>query len=209
MSEPLGPGGVQPPSTRNLWLVVGAVAVASVAGAATIALRSHPAAPADVPVAAALDKNESIVTDAKPAAPVVPKALPKPAPAAKAPAAERVATAAPKCANCGVVESVQPVTRKGDASGVGAVAGGVIGAVAGNQVGKGDGRKAMTVLGAIGGGLAGHEIEKRKNSVTVQQVKVRMDDGSIRTVEQAEAPKVGERVQLEGNALKPAPAGRG
>jgi outer membrane lipoprotein SlyB len=204
MSETLSNGAVPPSSTRNLWLIGGALAIAGVAGAATMVMRAGPATGTTPAPTESLAQGESVVTE-KPAAPVA-KAPAKPV-AARSPA-EKVA-AAPACANCGVVESVKAVTRKGDASGVGAVAGGVIGAVAGNQVGKGDGRKAMTVIGAIGGGLAGHEIEKRKNSVTVHEVRVKMDDGSVRTVEQAEAPKVGERVQIDGKSLKPAPAANG
>ncbi len=115
----------------------------------------------------------------------------------------------PACASCGVVESVRAVTRKGEGSGVGAVAGGVIGAVIGNQIGKGNGRTAATVLGAVGGGVAGNEIEKRSKSTTVHEVRVRMDDGSVRTLQQAQPPKVGDRVQVEGSTLRPAPATRG
>ena len=209
MSQSLPPGAVPAASSRNLWLIGGALAIASVAGAATMALRTGPA-PSATPPAESLAKGESIVAD-KPAAlaevpPPSVAAAPKPAAAKPAPAR---AAKAPVCADCGVVESVKAVTRKGEVSGVGAVAGGVIGAVAGNQVGKGDGRKAMTVIGAVGGGLAGHEIEKRKNSTTVHEVRVRMDDGTVRTIEQAQAPQVGARVQLDGKTLKPAPAARG
>src|SRR5574337_391175 len=39
----------------------------------------------------------------------------------------------------------------------GAVAGGVLG----NQVGKGDGRKAATVAGAVAGGVVGNQVGKR------------------------------------------------
>ena len=44
-----------------------------------------------------------------------------------------------------------------------AVAGGVVGAIAGKQVGGGRGRNVMSVLGAVGGAFAGNAIEK-KNS---------------------------------------------
>jgi outer membrane lipoprotein SlyB len=104
-----------------------------------------------------------------------------------------------------VVESVRTITKKGEASGVGAVAGGVLGAAVGNQMGKGNGRTAMTVLGAVGGGVAGNEVEKRTKSTTVHEVRVRMDDGSVRTIEQAGAAQAGERVLIEGNKLRPLP----
>lgn len=48
----------------------------------------------------------------------------------------RTAVQAPLCATCGRVESVQAVQQAAPATGVGAVAGGVLGAVVGNQVGK-------------------------------------------------------------------------
>ena len=69
------------------------------------------------------------------------------------------------------------------------VAGGVLGAVVGNQIGKGSGRTLATVLGAVGGGIAGNSIEKNMKKETVYQVQVRMEDGSIRSVNQATAPR--------------------
>jgi len=41
------------------------------------------------------------------------------------------------------------------------VAGAVIGGLLGNQVGKGDGRKAATAAGAVAGGVIGNQIDKR------------------------------------------------
>jgi outer membrane lipoprotein SlyB len=134
------------------------------------------------------------------------KPAPKAAPArtlatpSKAPTTERVAAA--PCTNCGVVESVVAVKQKGEASGVGAVGGAVVGGLLGSAVGKGDGRKVATVLGAVGGGLAGNEIEKNHKATTVYQVKVRMHDGTVRTLTQSTAPTVGQKVTLEGSQLK-------
>jgi outer membrane lipoprotein SlyB len=122
--------------------------------------------------------------------------------AAASPAAPEHRAAAPACATCGVVESVAPFKQKGEGSGVGAVAGGVLGGVVGHQVGGGNGRKAMTVLGAIGGGLAGNEIEKRQRSTTLYSVKVRMEDGSLRSVTQQTAPTVGEKVTVDGSQIR-------
>jgi outer membrane lipoprotein SlyB len=171
---------------------------------------------------ASLASNESLVERnpapaaiaAPPAAlpvPVQPAALPRTPD--KAIAGERLAQAVPPaarvpapCRHCGVVESVRAVKKKGEGTGVGAVAGGVVGGVVGNQFGHGNGRAAMTVLGAVGGGLAGHEIEKRSRSVTVYDVQVRMDDGSLRKFEQATAPAVGARVTVDGNKLRLAAA---
>ena len=108
------------------------------------------------------------------------------------------------CANCGTVASVTPIQRDGAASGGGAIAGGVLGAVVGNQVGGGNGKTVATILGAVGGGYAGNTVEKKMRKETVYLVRVRMEDGSTRTIEQASAASVGAKVTLEGNSLQPA-----
>ncbi|MFZ5519945.1 MAG: glycine zipper 2TM domain-containing protein [Pseudomonadota bacterium] len=110
--------------------------------------------------------------------------------------------AAARCSSCGTVESVRAVQVAGQGTGLGAVAGGVVGGVVGNQFGKGSGNTAMTVLGAVGGGYAGHQIEKRARSQTVYQVRVRMSDGSLRTVQSSTAWSVGAPVRVEGNQLR-------
>lgn len=106
------------------------------------------------------------------------------------------------CTNCGEVETVTPVQRAGQGSGLGVVAGGVLGAIVGNQVGKGNGRTAATVLGALGGGYAGNAVEKNIKKETAYQVRVRMEDGAVRTLEQSTAPALGARVTVDGNALR-------
>jgi outer membrane lipoprotein SlyB len=154
---------------------------------------------ADKPTAKEAPKEAS-----KPVARPAPRVAAKPqqTPAA----AEQHAAAAPAapaaCSSCGVIESVTPFQQKGEGSGIGAVAGGVVGGVIGNQMGGGNGKKAMTVLGAIGGGMAGHEIEKRQRSTTLYSVKVRMEDGTLRTVTQSTAPTVGQKVTVDGSQIK-------
>ena len=97
--------------------------------------------------------------------------------------------------------SVTPVERDGAASGVGVVAGGVLGAVVGNQVGGGDGKTLATILGAVGGGMAGNAVEKKMKKVTHYEVTVRMEDGSSRTVQQSTPASVGAQVTVDGNTL--------
>lgn len=195
MSTQLSPGAVATPAapSRTVWLIAGVLGAASIAAGAGMLARKGLPEPAGQPVPAQEAAAPEAKPVEKPVAKVSPKASPAPAP--------KVA-AAPVCHDCGVIESVRAVTKKGEGSGVGAVAGGVIGAALGNQVGGGNGRKAMTVIGAVGGGVAGHEIEKRAKSTTVHQVTIRMDDGSVRTLEQASAPAVGARVQVEGGKLR-------
>lgn len=129
---------------------------------------------------------------------------PGPAPGVNAPVVA-AAPAAPPCAVCGRVESVRPVQKRlQSTSGVGAVAGGVVGGLVGNQFGHGNGRAATTVLGAVGGGFAGNEIEKHVRTVTVYEVAVRMDNGTLRTAETKSAPPIGKPVTLKRGVLRPA-----
>lgn len=108
------------------------------------------------------------------------------------------------CLSCGTVEAVTPFKREGQGSGVGVITGGVLGGVVGNQVGKGNGRTVATVLGAVGGGWAGNKIEKNMKATTAYNVRVRMQDGSSRTIEQSSAPMVGSKVTVDGNVIRPA-----
>lgn len=107
------------------------------------------------------------------------------------------------CHSCGRVESVQAMQQAAQPSGVGMVAGAVLGGVLGNQVGGGNGRKIATVAGAVGGGYAGNEIEKRSRATTSYQVRVRMEDGDVRTFPFAQQPgwSIGDRVRVVDGQL--------
>lgn len=107
------------------------------------------------------------------------------------------------CNSCGTVESVRLVERKGEGTGLGAIAGGVAGALIGHQFGGGSGRTVMTIAGAGGGAYAGNEIEKNVNKSSAYQVRVRMADGSLRTLTQREVPNVnsGDRVRISKGAI--------
>lgn len=106
------------------------------------------------------------------------------------------------CTHCGTVLSVSTEQRAGATNGTGAVAGGVLGAVVGNQVGHGSGRAIATVIGAVGGGFAGNHVEQSMKQHTVHVLRLRMDDGSVRTVEQSRAVAVGSRVVLRGGVAR-------
>jgi outer membrane lipoprotein SlyB len=119
------------------------------------------------------------------------------------------------CSDCGTVESVHAIKRQGQVNGVavgdttiglGTVAGGVLGGLLGNQVGGGNGKTAMTVLGAAGGAYAGNKVEQNMKSVTVYDVRVRMNDGSVRNLEVSSPIAVGARVTVEGKNLRLATA---
>ncbi|HEV8691676.1 MAG TPA: glycine zipper 2TM domain-containing protein [Ideonella sp.] len=150
------------------------------------------------------------VTGAKPA--TAPSTAPSTAPGSTtAPAMSSAGDSSPPatqqavvsvCNSCGIVEAVEPVKREGKASGVGAVGGAVVGGAVGNRFGAGSGKTAMTVIGAIGGGLAGNAIEKHAKSETVYRMKVRMEDGTVRSVTQAKSVAVGSHVTVQGETLK-------
>jgi outer membrane lipoprotein SlyB len=107
------------------------------------------------------------------------------------------------CYDCGTIESIREIKQAGEGSGVGAVAGGVAGAVLGRQVGGGRGRDLATVAGAVGGAVAGHQVEKHVKSSVVYEITVRMDDGSIRALSQAQPPtwRAGDKVRVQGDRL--------
>lgn len=68
-------------------------------------------------------------------------------------------------------------TRRGNDT-AGTVVGALVGGALGNQVGKGDGRKAATVAGAVIGGAVGRDIDRRNNprrAVTEYQTECRIE----------------------------------
>ena len=81
---------------------------------------------------------------------------------------------------CGRIKEIQQYEAQGNKT-AGVVAGAVVGGVLGNQVGGGNGRKAMTVLGAIGGAVAGNERYFNFTNPTGYRVgdKVKIVDGKL------------------------------
>lgn len=81
----------------------------------------------------------------------------------------------------------------------GTVIGGVIGAVAGNQVGGGNGNTLATVAGAVGGAAIGTTVDNR-NVAQLYSIQVRLDNGDFETVTQkgdVADLRVGDRVRIE------------
>ncbi|RTL42822.1 MAG: glycine zipper 2TM domain-containing protein [Burkholderiales bacterium] len=107
------------------------------------------------------------------------------------------------CSGCARVTDVHTETRRGQASGVGAVGGAVVGGLLGNMVGGGTGRKLATVGGAVAGGYAGNEIEKNQKSHTVWVIQMRESDGRVRRFERSADPdlRVGDEVRLTENGF--------
>jgi outer membrane lipoprotein SlyB len=96
------------------------------------------------------------------------------------------------------VDSVRKVVLQGSQSGVGAVAGGATGGIAGSTVGQGKGSSVAGVLGAVAGGVAGQAIEEKVTRKDALEITVRLDNGELRAiVQEADLPfSPGDRVRL-------------
>lgn len=81
------------------------------------------------------------------------------------------------CTECGVVLGVREETVMGKGTGVGAVV----------------------------GGIAGHQIERSARSTKRYEISVRMPDGSVKTALQGEPPawRPGDKVRLHDGVVKP------
>jgi len=142
----------------------------------------------------------------KPAAQVAHKRTPSAEPRQQLAMNESAAARAPRiCTECGVIDTINVIDKKGEGSGVGAVGGAVVGGLVGNQIGNGRGNTVATVAGALGGAFAGNEVEKRVKSVKEYQVTVRMEDGNTRsfTLDGAPGYAVGDKVKvIDGRLVK-------
>jgi outer membrane lipoprotein SlyB len=109
-------------------------------------------------------------------------------PPASHPAQQRQHAAATKpaqhlaavCHDCGTILEVKEVDVLGKGTGIGAVAGGVGGAVLGHEIG--DGSRAGTAVGAVVGAVAGHQIERKAREHKKYEISVRMNDGSTKAI---------------------------
>ena len=110
------------------------------------------------------------------------------------------------CNNCGNIESIREVKSRAQGSGVGAAGGAILGGLLGNQVGSGHGRQLATVAGAVGGAVVGNQVEGNMKADTSYEIRVRLDDGTLRTFHQHSVPqwRTGDRVRIVKGTLRPA-----
>jgi outer membrane lipoprotein SlyB len=158
--------------------------------------------PAPQPAAKPVQKKPAarVAATQRPVSPVVYNDYGNVAPVAQAPVAQP--------GHLATIQAVREVKEPGQHTALGPIAGGIAGAVLGDQVGKGKDttRKVLTVLGAAGGAYAGREIEKRARATTHWEVDLRRDDGASQTVRSEVAPpyQPGERVRVVDGRLQPA-----
>ncbi len=110
------------------------------------------------------------------------------------------------CGNCGNVESIRQIATRAQGSGVGAAGGAILGGLLGNQIGSGHGRQLATVAGAVGGAVMGNQVEGNMKANHSYEIRVRLDDGSLRTFHQQSMPqwRTGDRVRIVKGSLRAA-----
>jgi outer membrane lipoprotein SlyB len=110
------------------------------------------------------------------------------------------------CGTCGNVESIRQITTRAQGSGIGAAGGAILGGLLGNQVGGGHGRQLATVAGAVGGAVMGNQVEGNMKANHSYEIRVRLDDGTLRTFHQQSVPqwRSGDRVRVVKGALRSA-----
>ena len=162
------------------------------------------------PVAQAPEQAAAQPEEAKPAEPK-PAVKPRPRPVVRSEPPRAVAVVPPPppivaaiCRECAVIEEVREVEKAGQASGAGAVGGAVVGGVIGHQVGGGRGKDVATILGALGGGLAGNQIEKNAKKTVEYQIVVRYEDGTKGLFTQATPPswRSGDKVKVINGVIQ-------
>jgi len=103
----------------------------------------------------------------------------------------------------GVIEQIENVQiQSNHHRGVGAVVGGIAGLGLGSLIGDGTGRDVAMVLGAIGGAVAGNEMQQKYDAPKPgQKIIVRTTSGVLVAVTQPTDPglRAGEKVYIQGN----------
>jgi outer membrane lipoprotein SlyB len=108
-----------------------------------------------------------------------------------------------------IVSIEQLVVGAESQTGIGAVAGAVLGGAAANHIGGGRGRTVSTVIGAVGGAVAGSAIESGMNRQLGQRIYVQFQDGSRAVVVQPADPRlavgISARIVGEGPSARVVP----
>jgi len=106
-----------------------------------------------------------------------------------------------RCADCGIVTRINQVASGRSApSATGAVLGGIVGAGGGPEIsdhtgGRRGQKKIAAAAGAVGGALAGNQIQKNVTSDTFD-ITVRMDDGRTVVVNQRDLGGIRENTYV-------------
>jgi outer membrane lipoprotein SlyB len=104
----------------------------------------------------------------------------------------------------GVVHSIDRVRAESQTSGGGAVVGGAIGGLIGNQIEHGHKKAIATTVGVVAGAIIGNQVEKnRQGRQDIYRVTVQVERGGHRSFDYASLDnlRVGDRVRIENNQL--------
>ena len=105
----------------------------------------------------------------------------------------------------GTVNGIQTRETAQRHSAADALLGAVVGGVAGHQIGGGTGKTAATAVGAVGGAVVGDRIASAGHDPqSYYQIDVRMDNGDLRMFDYADLNglRVGDRVRVQDNQLQ-------
>jgi outer membrane lipoprotein SlyB len=148
-------------------------------------------------------KHVARVAAPKQVEPVTYREFSEPAPVAQAPQAVEAPKPVVKPGVLGTVVGVREVEQKGEGKGLGAVGGGLAGAVLGHNIG--DHNKLVTILGAAGGAFVGNQVEKQARATKHWELTVNFDDGTTQTMSSPNQPfwHQGDRIRLYEGKLQP------
>lgn len=104
----------------------------------------------------------------------------------------------------GIVHSIDRVRAESQTTGSGAVVGGAIGGLIGNQIEHGHKKAIATTVGVVAGAIIGNQVEKnRQGRQDIYRVTVQVERGGHRSFDYASLDnlRVGDRVRIENNQL--------
>lgn len=106
----------------------------------------------------------------------------------------------------GSVIDVRPVVIEGDESGIGRYSGGATGAVlVGSEVGGGTGKALAAIAGGTLGAIAGQEVEEMMTRQNGYEIFIRLDSGRVVSIIQPArvyTPVIGDAVLVTGGEVR-------
>lgn len=103
-----------------------------------------------------------------------------------------------------IVGTIQAVRNyqgiKKEPNGVNTALGAVGGGVVGHQFGQGDGKTAMTILGVLGGAMVGSQVNQNSVPVSMQEISIQMPDGKVININvEGQGFMPGQHVEIKTN----------
>lgn len=98
----------------------------------------------------------------------------------------------------GEVLFIREVQVEGSKSGLGMIAGGIMGYAVGNTIGSGSGKTVARAAGTVGGAAAGAAVEEKSTREIALEITVQLDNGKVIAVVQSADEKFeeGDKVRV-------------